>query len=69
MSIKKVWIEDGCTSCALCEDICPNVFEMQDEAVVIDGADFDENDIVNALDYSLLADNYFEESPQTVASE
>jgi len=26
-------------------------------------ADFDENDIVNALDYSLIADNYFGESP------
>jgi ferredoxin len=40
MAIKKVWIEDGCTSCALCEDLCPDVFEMPDEAEVKEGADF-----------------------------
>ena len=40
MSIIKVVIEDGCTACGLCSDICPEVFELQDEAVVIEGADF-----------------------------
>ncbi|MDZ7738465.1 MAG: 4Fe-4S binding protein [Bacteroidales bacterium] len=25
MAIKKVWIEEGCTSCGLCEDICPDI--------------------------------------------
>lgn len=44
MSIKKVWIEEGCTSCALCEDICPEVFEMPDEAKVIAGADLNANE-------------------------
>jgi len=44
MAIKKVWIEDGCTSCALCEDICPEVFEMPDEAVVKEGADLNANE-------------------------
>ncbi len=39
MSIIKVVIEDGCTACGLCSDICPEVFELQDEAVVIEGAD------------------------------
>lgn len=34
MAIKKVWIEEGCTSCGLCEDTCPEVFEMPDEAIV-----------------------------------
>ena len=34
MAIKKIWIEEGCTACGLCEEICPEVFEMQDEAVV-----------------------------------
>ena len=34
MAIKKVWIEEGCTACGLCEEICPEVFEMQEEAVV-----------------------------------
>ena len=40
MTITKVWIEKGCTSCGLCEDICPEVFKLEDEAVVIEGADF-----------------------------
>ncbi len=40
MAIKKVWIEDGCTSCALCESICPEVFVQKDVAEVIEGADF-----------------------------
>ena len=40
MAIKKVWIEDGCTSCALCEDTCPDVFEMPDEAIVKPGVDY-----------------------------
>ena len=40
MAIKKVIIEEGCTSCGLCEEICPDVFEMPDEAQVKEGADF-----------------------------
>jgi ferredoxin len=40
MAIKEVFIEEGCTSCGLCEEICPEVFEMPDEAQVIEGADF-----------------------------
>ncbi len=39
MAIKKVWIEEGCISCGLCESVCPEVFEMPDEAIVIEGAD------------------------------
>lgn len=27
-SITKVWIEDGCISCSLCQDICPDVFQV-----------------------------------------
>lgn len=52
MAIKKVWIEEGCTSCGMCESICPNVFEMPDEAVVVEDADFDtnEDDIIEAAD-------------------
>lgn len=30
MSIKKVWIEEGCISCQLCMDICPEVFLVKD---------------------------------------
>ena len=44
MAIKKVWIEEGCTSCGMCEDICPNVFEMPDEAEVKNDANFEENE-------------------------
>lgn len=45
MAIKKVWIEDGCTICGLCEDECPAVFMMEDTtAVAKTGADLDENE-------------------------
>jgi len=44
MAIKKVWIEEGCTSCGLCESICPDVFEIPDEAIVKEGADFAANE-------------------------
>ncbi|MGM0504508.1 MAG: ferredoxin [Bacteroidota bacterium] len=44
MAIKKVWIEEGCTSCGLCESICPEVFEMPDEAIVKEDADFAANE-------------------------
>lgn len=40
MAIKRVWIEEGCTACGLCEEICPDVFKVEDEAKVIDGADY-----------------------------
>ena len=40
MAIEKVWIEDGCTACGLCADICPEVFEMDDEAEVVKGENF-----------------------------
>jgi ferredoxin len=43
MAIKKVWIEEGCTACGLCADICPEVFVVEDQAIVIEG--------VNYLDY------------------
>lgn len=44
MLISKVWIEEGCTACGLCEDACPEVFEMKDIAVVKADAIFDGND-------------------------
>lgn len=40
MAIKKVWIDEGCTSCGLCEDICPEVFKVDDEATVLEDAIF-----------------------------
>ena len=44
MSIKKVWIEDGCIVCGVCEATAPEVFEMNDEtAFVKEGVNLDEN--------------------------
>ena len=52
MAIKKVWIEEGCTGCGLCEDICPEVFKVEDVATVIEDVNFAdfENKIKEAAD-------------------
>jgi len=52
MAITKVWIEEGCTACGLCEEICPEVFKMEDEATIIDNVDFNayEEKIIEAAD-------------------
>jgi ferredoxin len=40
MALKKVWVdEDACTGCGLCEDTCPDVFEVDDTASVKDDSD------------------------------
>lgn len=45
MAIKKVWIEEDCTACELCVEICPEVFELPDDiAVVKEGADFSKHE-------------------------
>ena len=44
MTISKVWIDDECTLCGVCEDLCPDVFSMGDETTaIIEGADLEEN--------------------------
>jgi ferredoxin len=43
MAINRVWIEDGCTACGLCEEICPQVFKVKDQATVIEGANLFDN--------------------------
>jgi ferredoxin len=30
MSIKRVWVEEGCTACGLCEGTAPDVFEIDE---------------------------------------
>jgi len=40
MAITKVWMEEGCTSCGLCAETCPQVFKMEDIAVVIEGVNY-----------------------------
>jgi len=44
VAISSVTIDDGCTACALCEQICPEVFEMGDVAKVKSGADLNANE-------------------------
>jgi ferredoxin len=44
MAINRVWIIEGCISCGLCTDLCPDVFKMEEIAVVIDGADYIKNE-------------------------
>jgi ferredoxin len=33
--IAKVWIEDGCISCSLCQDYCPEVFYVEDGEICL----------------------------------
>jgi ferredoxin len=40
MNISKIWIEEGCTACGLCEEICPEVFKVEDVAKIIEGANY-----------------------------
>ncbi len=55
MKITRVWLdesEDECTSCDLCASIAPDVFEVPDKMVVIEGVDFNEyiDDIIDAAE-------------------
>jgi len=46
MGILKVWVEEDCSSCGVCEDICPEVFLLEDIATVKEGvnlADYEAN--------------------------
>jgi len=43
MAINKVWIEEGCILCGVCEATAPEIFEMsEDTAVVKEGVNFNE---------------------------
>jgi ferredoxin len=52
MAIKKVWIEEGCTACGLCEETSPDVFFMDDLAEVKEGVNAadHEDDIIEAAE-------------------
>ncbi len=44
MTVTKAWIEEECTVCGVCSDLCPEVFVLGDEtAAVIEGADLAAN--------------------------
>jgi len=66
MAIKKVWIEEGCIADGICNDVCPDVFGLNDdgEAFVEDGADYDanEDDIKEAAEQCPVEIIRFEES-------
>jgi ferredoxin len=40
MAIEKIWIEEGCTACGLCEEICPAVFKQEELATVLTGVSY-----------------------------
>lgn len=44
MAISKVTIEDGCIVCGVCETVCPEVFKVNDTAVVLKDADLAANE-------------------------
>ena len=46
MAIKKVWIEEGCIADGICNDLCPEVFDLNDdgEAFVKEDAEFEGNE-------------------------
>jgi len=44
MAITKLTIEDGCIGCELCEQICPDVFKVDDVAIVMKDADLAANE-------------------------
>lgn len=64
MGIQRVWIEEGCTLCGLCEEECPEVFELGDEsAQVIEDADPNDNEpgVISAAEGCPVQVIHFEE--------
>lgn len=44
MAIQKVWIEEDCIACGVCESICPEVFLVKDISTIIDDVNYAEYD-------------------------
>ena len=42
MAITKITVGEECTACGLCEDICPEVFTVDETSTVSADVDFDE---------------------------
>ena len=40
MAITKVWVEEECTACGVCQEICPEVFLVKDIATIIEGVNY-----------------------------
>jgi ferredoxin len=41
MEITKVWIEEGCTACGICQDTCPDVFGADSNGEAFIKANYD----------------------------
>jgi len=35
-------MNEGCIACGLCEGLCPEVFKIEDVAIVIEGINYDD---------------------------
>lgn len=44
MAIERVWVNEDCTGCGLCETTCPDVFQLNDQASVKEDADLNGNE-------------------------
>ena len=42
MDIKNVWIMDGCIACGMCENVCHEVFRVEDVAYINEGINYGE---------------------------
>jgi ferredoxin len=40
MAIKRLWIEEGCTACGICEEVCPEVFKIEEVSIVRTGVNY-----------------------------
>lgn len=41
MAKLNVWIDEGCISCGVCQDLCPEVFEVGEIAEVLPDVDYE----------------------------
>ncbi len=52
-AVVKVWIDEGCITCDACENICPEVFNVEDDScIIVDGVNPSEwgDDIIEAAE-------------------
>jgi ferredoxin len=63
MAKKPVVNQEECTSCGLCVDLCPGVFQMNDDelAYVVDPSGASEEEIQDAMDQCPVACIIWEE--------
>jgi ferredoxin len=47
MNAIKVWIEEGCIACGVCEEVCPVVFKVDDIAHI--NPDIDYSNFIDSI--------------------